>query len=59
MRRIEKPLKRDPSDESDTMYLDVDLLLGMYCKEFRAHKKKLQKDLSYKFNQEVRKLGYE
>lgn len=59
VRRIEKPLKRDPSDEIDTMYLDVDLLLMMYCKEFRTHKKKLQRDLGYKFNQEVRKLGFE
>ena len=40
-------MKRNDTDELDTDCVDMDQLLGMYCDEFRNHKrstyKKMQK----------------
>lgn len=49
-------IKRDPSDEFDTEYVDVDLLLFMYCKEFREQKTKLQNDLQDLFIKQLRSV---
>jgi len=35
VKRIIKKIKRDPSDDYDTEYVDVDQLLGMYVEWFR------------------------
>jgi hypothetical protein len=39
VKRIIKKIKRDPSDDYDTEYVDVDQLLGMYMDSFRTYKK--------------------
>ena len=35
VKRIIKKIKRDPNDDYDTEYVDVDQLLGMYVEWFR------------------------
>ena len=49
VRRIIKSIKRDPSDDFDTEYVDVDTLLNMYMNQFKEYKQKNQKDLRSKF----------
>ena len=49
MKRIIKCRKKDPSDDYDTEYLDVDSLLNMYLEYFRAQKRKQQKALQKQF----------
>ena len=39
LKPIIQKIKRDPSDDYDTEYIDIDTLLNMYVKEYRAHKK--------------------
>ena len=43
VKRTIKKIKRDPGDEYDTEYVDVDTLLSMYIDEFRKFKKAQQK----------------
>lgn len=40
IKRIVKTLKRNPNDDFDTDYVDVDSLLNMYMESFRMFKKK-------------------
>ena len=40
VKRIIKRIKRDPADEYDTEYVDVDTLLALYCEKFVEFKKK-------------------
>jgi len=38
LKRIIKKIKKDPADDFDTEYVDVDLLLGMYLEWFGQFK---------------------
>jgi len=49
VKRIVKSLKKNPNDDYDTDYLDVDTLLNMYIEYFRSAKKSQQKKLSKQF----------
>ena len=39
VKRIIKKIKKDPADDYDTEYIDVDALLKMYCEWFLVFKK--------------------
>ena len=45
VKRIIKKIKKDPSDDFDTEYIDVDALLKMYSDWFMQFKKDQQKKL--------------
>lgn len=49
VKRIIKKIKKDPSDDFDTEYVDIDALLGMYMDYFRLFKKQMQKKLTTQF----------
>lgn len=53
VKRTIKKIKRDPGDEYDTEYVDVDTLLSMYIDEFRKFKKAQQKQLTKQFSRVV------
>lgn len=45
VKRITRSLKKDPSDDYDTDYVDVDSLLNMYLDYFKIDKKEQQKTI--------------
>ena len=45
IKRIIKKIKKDPADDYDTEYVDVDSLLKMYCEEFIREKRSKRKKL--------------
>ena len=45
VKRIIKKIKRDPTDDHDTEYVDVDQLLTMYVNYFKEFKRAKQKKL--------------
>ena len=49
VKRIIKKIKKDPSDDYDTEYVDVDTLLNMYIEWFKTFKKTQQKKLVKQF----------
>ena len=49
LKRVIKKIKRDPSDDYDTEYIDVDQLLGMYIDIFKQQKIEGQKKLARQF----------
>lgn len=53
LKRHIRKIKKDPSDDYDTEYVDVDQLLGMYCEWFRNFKKANQKKLSKQFQRVI------
>ena len=49
VKRIIKKIKKDPADDYDTEYIDVDALLKMYIEWFTTFKKSQQKKLVKQF----------
>ena len=53
VKRIIKKIKRDPTEDFDTEYVDIDTLLNMYMEQFRIFKRMMQKRLRTQFNRVV------
>lgn len=49
VKRLIKKIKKDPSDDFDTEYVDIDALLGMYIEYFKLFKTQMQKRITTQF----------
>ncbi|CDW81151.1 UNKNOWN [Stylonychia lemnae] len=49
VRRNVKKIKTNPLDDFETDYIDTDVLLNMYCEEYKTKRKQNQKNLSKEF----------